>query len=305
MRSIHPCLWFDTEAEEAVQYYVSLFENAKVTDTTRYTGIGSEIHGKHAGEVMTVGFELDGEKFTALNGGPHFSFTPAISLFVVCESAAEVDRLWRGLEEGGQVLMPLDKYGWSDRYGWVQDRFGLSWQVFLGKYDDVGQKITPCFLFVGKQQAKAEEAVHFYASGFKPSKITGILHYGDGEEGPKGTVKHAQFSLRDNVFMAMDSHLEHDFSFNEAFSLVVECETQEEVDCFWRHLSDGGEIQQCGWLKDRYGVSWQVVPKILFEMLGDHDSPGTRRVTEAMLRMKKLEIAGLKKAYTVESDARQ
>ncbi len=305
MRSIYPCLWFDKEAEEAVQYYISLFDKSTVTNTIRHTGMGSEIHGKSAGEVMTVGFELAGEKFTALNGGPYFSFTPAISLFVICETVCDLDQLWRRLEEGGRILMPLDKYEWSDRYGWVQDRFGLSWQVFLGNYDDVGQKITPSLLFVGKQHAKAEEAVNHYASIFKPSEVTGILRYGDGEDGPKGTVKHAQFSLQGSVYMAMDSHLEHPFSFNEAFSFVVECETQDEVDFYWRRLSEGGEIQQCGWIKDRYGVSWQVVPKILFEMIGDHESPGTRRVTEAMLRMKKLDVEGLKKAYTIESDDRK
>lgn len=157
---ITPCLWFDAEAEEAVEFYTGIFKNSRIVDVSRYGEAGREVHGKPPGSVMTVAFELDGQSFTALNGGPAFTF-------------------------------------------------------------------------------------------------------------------------------------------NEAISLQVNCETQDEVDHYWARLSAGGDerAQQCGWLKDRYGVSWQIVPSALIEMLEDPDPAKSGRVMEAMLRMKKIDIAALRRAY--------
>jgi predicted 3-demethylubiquinone-9 3-methyltransferase (glyoxalase superfamily) len=157
---IAPCLWFDHEAEEAAKFYTSIFPNSRIVETSRYGEAGHEVHGRPAGSVMTVGFELDGQPFTALNGGPVFKF-------------------------------------------------------------------------------------------------------------------------------------------NEAISLQVNCETQQDVDHYWNRLSEGGDpnAQQCGWLKDKYGVSWQVVPRVLSELIKDPDPAKSGRVMEALLHMKKLDIAGLKRAY--------
>jgi predicted 3-demethylubiquinone-9 3-methyltransferase (glyoxalase superfamily) len=158
--TITPCLWFDDQAEEAAAFYTAIFRNSKIVNVARYGEAGREIHGRPAGSVMTVAFELDGQSFTALNGGPVFKF-------------------------------------------------------------------------------------------------------------------------------------------NEAISLQVMCETQEEVDHYWARLSQGGDpkAQQCGWLKDKYGVSWQVVPRVLIDMVGDPDSQKSQRAMTAMLQMKKLDIAALKRAY--------
>lgn len=243
---------------------------------------------------MTASFQLNGQGFTALNGGPHFKFNPSISFFVIFETEAEVDKLWQQLREGGMALMELQKYDWSDKYGWVQDKFGLSWQVSLGKKEDVGQFITPSLLFVGKQHGKAEEAVRFYTSVFEDSGIAGILRYNAGEQEPEGTVKHAQFTLNGQVFMAMDSSLEHPFAFNEAISFVVNCESQAEVDYYWEKLSAVPEAEQCGWLKDKFGVSWQIVPTILSQLLNDPDRERSKRAMQAMLQMKKIDIQALK-----------
>jgi predicted 3-demethylubiquinone-9 3-methyltransferase (glyoxalase superfamily) len=192
-----------------------------------------------------------------LNGGSQYTFNPSVSFFVVCETEEEIDKTWKNLLEGGSVLMPLDKYEWSAKYGWVQDRFGLSWQLSLGKRDEVGQKITPMLMFTGKQNGRAEQAFQFYTSVFANSSVKGVLRYKKGENEVEGAVKHVQFNLGKYIFMAMESSFPHHFSFNEAISFVVECKTQEDIDYYWEKLSAVPEAEQCGWLKDKFGVSWQ------------------------------------------------
>ena len=153
------------------------------------------------------------------------------------------------------------------------------------------QKITPCLWFDGN----AEEAADFYASVFKDSKRLEIMRYGDAGPGPKGSVLTVTFRLDGQEFIALNGGPH--FTFSPAISFFVTCETQEEVDEFWEKLSAGGEKGRCGWLKDRYGVSWQIVPSALGEMLRDADSGRSSRVMAALLRMDKLDIALLKQAY--------
>ena len=290
MQKITAFLWFDDNAEEAVNFYVSIFGNSKAGSVTRYGEAGPGLKGT----VLTVQFELEGQEFTALNGGPHFKFTPAVSFYVACETTQEVDKLWEKLSEGGTVLMPLDKYPFSEKFGWVADKFGLSWQLNLANF---AQKITPCLMFVGEQNGKAEEAMNFYVSQFKDSSIDRIERYAAGEGGTEGKVKHGVFSLVEQKFIAMDGGTEHPFTFNEAISFVVNCKTQQEVDEFWYKLSEGGQESQCGWLKDKFGLSWQVVPTVLIEMLQDKDPEKANRVMEAVLKMTKIDIATLQRAY--------
>lgn len=294
---ITPCLWFDREAEDAAHFYTFLFKNSAINHIGYHGETNYKTHGKQKENVLTVDFELAGQPFTAINGGPHFKFTPAISLFVICETEVELYMLWSELAEGGQILMELDEYEWSKKYGWVADRYGLSWQVSLGKLGDVnGQKITPTFLFVS-EQGRAEDAINHYTSIFEHSGITGIMRYKHGQNQPEGTVKHAQFTLDSMVFMAMDGTPVHEFNFNEAFSLVINCDNQEQVDYYWQKLSALPEAEQCGWLKDKFGVSWQVVPVVLNDMLHDEDAKKSKRVMNAMLQMKKLDIVRLQGAY--------
>lgn len=299
MQKIIPHLWFDSEAEEAIQFYTSLFPGSTTGKTTRYGKEGFEIHGQPEGKVMIVEFKLGGYEFIGLNAGPLFKFNPSISFFVVCETEEETNKLWENLSDGGSVLMPLDRYDWSGKYGWVQDRYGISWQLSLGKLEDVGQRITPSLMYVGDQAGRAEEAVNLYTSIFKNSEVDGISRY-TGNEGPdkEGTVNHAQFSLNGEKFMVMDSAMEHRFTFNEAISLLVNCTTQEEVDYFWEKLSEGGEEGPCGWVKDKFGVSWQISPVRLSEMLADEDPAKVGRVTNAFLHMKKFDIQKLEEAFT-------
>lgn len=269
---IYPCLWFDNKAREVAEFYCSVFNNCEISDDT----------------PMVVSFEISGQKFMLLNGGPKFSVNPSISFFVVCETEEEVNSTWGKLINGGEVLMPLNKYEWSQRYSWVQDKYGVNWQLSFGKLEDVGQMFTPVLMFTGIRNGKAEEAIHQYTSIFDDSGIVGILRYENGENVFDGAIKHAQFKMNGQVFMAMDSSHQHQYSFTEGISLVVECDTQEEIDYYWEKLSKDGEESQCGWLKDKFGVSWQIVPAILSSLMAD--STRAKRVMNAFLQMQKFDI---------------
>jgi predicted 3-demethylubiquinone-9 3-methyltransferase (glyoxalase superfamily) len=292
-------LWFDSQAEEAAKFYTSVFPQSEVGTILRYGKEGFEFHGRPEGSVMVVEFSLAGEKFVAINGGPLFTFNPSISYFVICETMEETDRIWNKLSDGGSALMPYQKYDWSEKYGWVSDKYGLSWQVSYGKISDVGQKITPSFLFVGEQAGRAQEAMDFYTTVFKNAIIEGVSKYPAGGEEPEGNVAHAQFKLDGQTFMIMESTLnEHNFQFNEAISVIINCETQKEIDNYWNALTaDGGIESNCGWLKDKFGVSWQVDSVELGQMLKDTDQEKVKRVTNAFFSMKKFDIAKLKEAF--------
>lgn len=300
MQKITPNLWFDSQAEEAAKFYTSLFKNSRIGKTTRYGKAGFEIHGQPEGKLMTIEFELEGCEFIGLNAGPIFKFTPAVSFLVACKTKGEVEALWEKLSLGGTALMELGVYPFSEKYGWTQDRYGLSWQVMAMGDRPITQRITPTLMFVGDVCGKAEEAVNFYTSAFHKTKIDHTLRYGKGEEPDKeGTIRHAGFTLEGQEFAAMDSAHPHDFTFNEAISLIVRCATQAEIDGYWDKLSEGGDpkAQVCGWLKDKFGVSWQVSPTVLEEMLQDPDKTKVERVTEAFLKMKKFNIGELRKAF--------
>ena len=191
--------------------------------------------------------------------------------------------------------MELSRYPFSEKYGWVKDKYGVSWQLILPGRK---QKIAPCLMFTGEQHKKAEEAVRFYTSVFNNSDIIQLERYKAGE-GPEGAVVHSKFTLLGQEFVAMDSHIPLPYNFDPAISLVVNCETQDELDYYWDKLADGGYegAQQCGWLQDRYGLSWQVVPATLGEMLSDPDPSKSGRVMQAMLQMKKIDIKSLLQAY--------
>ncbi|HLR76131.1 MAG TPA: VOC family protein, partial [Balneolaceae bacterium] len=265
--NISTCLWFDSQAEEAAQFYTSVFDNAEITATTHYTEESSGPSGKPAGSVLTVGFEIENFPFMALNGGPHFKINPSISFFLNFdpskdENAAEnLEKLWDKLSEGGYALMPLDQYPFSEKYGWIQDKFGVSWQLILSdpKGDD-RPFIVPSLMFSADNTNKAEEAMQFYTDVFSDSKIGQLARYPE-KTGPaeEGSIMFGDFTIQNTWIAAMDSGVEHDFNFNEGVSLVVHCKNQDEIDYHWNKLSAVPESEACGWLKDKYGVSWQIV----------------------------------------------
>lgn len=305
MQKIIPHLWFDKEAKEAAEFYASLFPDSKITNTTVLSGTPS-------GDSEIVSFKLWNQEFMAISAGPYFKLNPAVSFMVnfdpklfgssatVQKDAREkLDAVWNKLVEGGSVLMPLDKYPFSERYGWLQDKYGLSWQLILS--DPEGEPrpaIVPSLLFVGSKCGKAEEAINFYLSIFKKSKLGGVFRYGEGQQPDKeNSIMYADFMLENIWLAAMDSAHEHKFDFNEAISFLVNCDDQAELDYYWEKLSAVPASEQCGWLKDKYGLSWQISSAEMELMMRNGTREQIDRITKAFMPMKKLDIAKLKEAY--------
>ena len=300
-QKIIPHLWFDKEAREASNFYTSLFPESRITST-------ATLHNTPTGDSDIVSFELAGYQFMAISAGPLFKLNPSISFFLNFDPSIDknartnLDILWAKLSQGGKILMPLDKYPFSEHYGWIQDKYGLSWQLILSNPEGERRPfIVPSLMFVGDVCGKAEEAINFYLTVFKDSKRGVTARYPKGTEPNKeGTLMFADFMLENQWFTAMDSAGEHHFAFNEALSLMVFCDSQEEIDYYWEKLSAVPESEQCGWLKDKYGVSWQVTPTALQEMMKNGTREQIDRVTQTFLPMKKFDIAKLKEAYNKE-----
>ena len=195
--------------------------------------------------------------------------------------------------------MPLDTYPFSERYGWVKDKYGMTWQLILtNPSGDERPSIIPSIMFLGGVCGKAEEAVDFYLSVFEPSKKGMVMRYGQGREPDKeGTIEFSDFKIGNQWFAAMDSAHDHKFTFNEAISFIVPCDTQDEIDYYWQKLSADPKAEQCGWLKDKYGLSWQITPVVMGEMMGKGTREQVDRVTQAFLKMKKFDIAALQKTF--------
>jgi predicted 3-demethylubiquinone-9 3-methyltransferase (glyoxalase superfamily) len=297
-QKIVPHLWFDTEAKEAANFYCTVFPDSRITSSTT-------LHNTPSGDCDVVSFTLWGYSFMSISAGPLFKFNPSVSFMVNFDplkdnnAKTRIDEMWAKLSAGGKELMPLDKYPFSERYGWIQDKYGLSWQLILTKPEgDERPLIIPSLLFVRNVYGKAEEASDFYLSVFKNSKRGAIARYPAGMEPDKeGAVMFTDFQLEGQWFAAMDSAHEHNFAFNEAISFRVTCEHQKEIDYYWQRLSAVSDAEQCGWLKDKYGLSWQIAPSVLDEMMEDQDQKRVDRVTQAFLQMKKFDLATLQRAY--------
>jgi predicted 3-demethylubiquinone-9 3-methyltransferase (glyoxalase superfamily) len=302
MQKITPHLWFDKEAREAAEFYTSLFPESETTNVTT-------IQNTPSGDCDIVSFKLWGQEFQSISAGPIFKFNPAVSFMVNFgpphlegqqEAREQLDKVWEKLSDGGTPLMPIDKYPFSERYGWIQDRYGLSWQLILtGTDGEARPPIVPSLLFVGDIAGKAEEAINFYLSSFKNTKQGTVARYPAGQEHDKeGTIMFADFALEDEWFAAMDSaHPAHNFTFNEAVSFMVNCDDQAEIDNYWEKLSAVPQAEQCGWCKDKFGISWQVVPAALGEMMKNGSREQIDRVTQAFMPMKKFDIETLEQAY--------
>ncbi len=295
---ITPHLWFDKEAKEAAAFYCSVFPDSRVESVTT-------LHNTPSGDCDLVSFNIQGQPFMAISAGPFFQFNPSISFMVNFDPSREknardrIDEVWHKLSDGGFALMPLDKYPFSERYGWIQDKYGVSWQLILTNPDgEPRPAIIPSLMFVGDNCGKAEEARELYLSVFRNVRPGPLFRYGpDQLPNREGTVMFTDFQLEGTWFTAMDSALEHPFQFNEAISLLVHCETQEEIDHYWAKLSAVPEAEQCGWLKDPYGVSWQISSTALDEMMTKGTPEQRDRVTQAFLKMKKFNLAELHNAF--------
>lgn len=294
MNNFAVCLWFNGNAEEATHFYCNTFKNSRVGTIAKYGEFSKQIPwSPDKGIVMTVQFELDGLKMLALNGGPAYQINPSISMFASCESTEEIDRLFATLAESGSVFMPLQEYPFATRYAWVQDKYGVSWQLMLQPAE---HGIVPCIWFAGNNCGKAAEAIDFYTKQFSSSSIEKIEMAPPTTEYPK-MVKQALVSLNKQKIRLMDANNGSEFPFNPGVSFIVYCKSQNELDDIWNKLSAGGTEVQCGWLTDKYGISWQITPEIIPQLIGSGNSLKSDQVMNAVMKMVKLNIAELQKAF--------
>jgi predicted 3-demethylubiquinone-9 3-methyltransferase (glyoxalase superfamily) len=300
---IIPHLVFDTQAVEAARFYAAVFPASSVRHT-------ATIRDTPSGDCDLVSFALWNQDFMAISAGPLFKPNPSVSFIVNFDpgafgaagesgARAALDTAWKALSQGGKALMPLDSYFFSKQFGWVQDKYGVSWQLVLM---DPGRAprpaIVPSLMFIGANAGKADEAIRFYLSVFRDSQMGDAHRYGaDAAPDKEGTLMFADFQIENQWFAAMDSAHEHAFSFNEGVSLLVRCSTQEEIDYYWAKLSADPASEQCGWLKDKFGLSWQIAPAAMEDMMARGTPEQLSRLTQAFLPMKKMNLAVLMKAF--------
>ena len=191
-------------------------------------------------------------------------------------------------------MMELDKYPFSERYAFIADKYGLSWQIMLSKEK---HHIEPAILFVKKSFGKAEEAIKYYIKVFKNSKVNHIEKYKKGQDVKEGTVMYSSFVLEGEHFSAMDGPGTHEFGFNEAVSFTVNCKGQEETDYYYDTLAKDGSEQPCGWVKDKFGVFWQINPIEFTEMVSDSNPKKVQATLKAMLQMMKMDLKKLREAF--------
>jgi predicted 3-demethylubiquinone-9 3-methyltransferase (glyoxalase superfamily) len=287
-QKLTPFLWFDGNAEDAINFYTSIFNNSKINSFSRMPD----------GKVLTGSFQLNGQNFAAINGGSMFQINPSISFYVACETVEEATSIWHKLLEGGSAMMTFDTYPWSEKYGWLKDRFGMTWQITVDT--NIKQKITPAMLFTQNQHGKGKEALDFYTNLFKNASIVHLSTYqkGQNEYATEGMVMFSYFLLEGQSFIIMDAGGPQPYTFNEAVSLVINCENQAEIDHYWSKITEGGGSEnKCGWAKDKYGVSWQIIPPILMQLMSDSDPVKANNVMQAMFKMKKIIIEDLLEAH--------
>ncbi|WP_427871150.1 VOC family protein [Leucobacter luti] len=296
-QKIIPNIWCNGNAEEAGAFYEGALPNTTSRVEARYPEEGLLDFQKHmAGKALTVSVEVDGTLLRLINAGPEFTPNPSISFLLNFDpllfggeevARAALDRTWAALSEGGSTLMPLGEYPFSARYGWVADKFGVTWQFMLTR--PAGEPrpfVIPTLLFGAAAQNRAAEAIAFYTEVFEDAELGMQSPYG-APTGPAAaeSLAFGEFRIGEQWFGAMDSGVDQDFTFSCGVSLEVQCHGQQEIDRLWAALSTVPEAEQCGWLADRFGVSWQVVPDNLEELMQRPNA------YEHMMGMKKLVIA--------------
>lgn len=278
---ITPFLWFDKEAREAAEFYCSIFQKSKIKNI-------DHLQDTPSGTVEIITLELLGKEYSFMSGGPFHKFNPSISYIFNTNTSESAEQTWNKLVQGATILMEFGTYPFAEKFGWLMDKFGFTWQI---RYTStiMDQSINPNLMFVGKVCGKAEEALNFYTSIFKNSSKGEITRFDEIDQPDEpGTIKFAEFVLEERSFSIQESAYDHQFFFNESMSFVINCSTQDDVDYYWEKLTADPTAEQCGWLKDKYGVSWQVVPTGLHEVMSDPDKEKVARKTKAFLKMKKI-----------------
>ena len=294
MRTLTPNIWFAGDAEDGAALYARALPATRITRTDRYPTEGLlPFQEPLAGKVLTIQLDGPGCDLVLINAGPEFRPTPASSFTVTfgaaddTDAVAALDAAATALADGGRVLMPLQRYPFSDRYTWVEDRYGVSWQLTVAFPDAPAEpSIVPTLLFGGPAQDRAAEAIAEWTGLIPGSEVVRTVPY-DEATGPAaaGAVMFAEIRLADQRVYVMDAGSAQDTTFTPAVSYQLACPDQAEIDRVWAVLSTVPEAEQCGWLADRYGMSWQIVPANLAELM-------TRpNAYEHMMEMKKLVIA--------------
>lgn len=295
-QKIVPNIWFAGNAGEAGEFYTTALPQASAHVAMHYPDELPDFQKGLEGEPVVVDLDVAGFRITMINSDDTARPTPSISfmlnfdplLFDDDADAARtaLDETWAALSDGGQALMPLGEYPFSPHYGWVQDRFGVSWQLMLT--DPTGDPrpfVITQIMFSGDVQDRAREAVDLYLSLFDDTAYGTVVAYEQASgTAAAGSIMFGEFRIGEQWFSFMDSNVRHDFGFTPGVSLEIRCADQAEIDHFWNALSAVPDAEQCGWLVDRYGVSWQVVPQNMDELLA---KPGAYK---RMLGMKKLVI---------------
>ena len=277
-------LWFKGEdLKKAVDKYTKIFDNSKILRSVNFDTPFDTT-------ADCIEFALGGRVFQAINAEPAFEFNNSFSLVVMCPTQKDLNSKWEKLiSNGGKVVMPLDKYDFAESYGWLVDEFGLSWQVFLDGKMPFDFEIVPSLLY---PKGKAKEALEFYATVFTDFRIN-FVDYLDEE---KNNIIFSCFTINDSDYFTSDNLLGQDLPFNESTSIMIECDTQEEIDYYWDKLSADKDGGQCGWTKDRFGLSWQIIPKYINEVFFDQDKEKYNKILSAMFEMKKIDLEKLKEA---------
>jgi predicted 3-demethylubiquinone-9 3-methyltransferase (glyoxalase superfamily) len=291
---ITPFLWFEKDMKVVVDYYASIFPS--VTSSQE-----SELENTPSGAVQMKSISIYGTQLDLMVAGPYLPFNPTVSFIINCDTPEEADGLWSKIIVEGKELMPLQAYDFAKKFGWAQDKYGVSWQVLCMEGEKPKDKLVSTLMFCGEVCGRAEEAMGFYSSTFKNSHTDYISHYEADEpfvDDVRAKVKHAGFVLDGVRFSVLDSGRKSPLTFNQAISFVVYCADQAEVDYYYNALiQDGGKEVQCGWVNDKFGVPWQVVPRQMTEMLSQGSKEQIARVTEAFMKMKKFDIQVLEDAF--------
>lgn len=277
MRSpIQTCLWFNQTAKEAREFYQSIFEDLEVKSEN----------------PMVSSVRMNGRDFLFLGGANQLTFNPSISFFLIFQTHEALEKKWKDLSKDGKILMELNTYPWSSLYGWCEDKNGISWQLMI--HHTLPEKIIPALLFTQQNNGKAEEAIQYYTSFIPNSQINLMDRYVDGSGDKAGNIQHAQFLLNGQYFIAFESSYMHQFIFNDAISFVITCQNQDEIDFYWNSfIRDGGSPSKCGWIKDPFGVSWQIIPENMGQLMRHVNNATFMKV---FMTMEKIDINALEKA---------
>lgn len=291
---LHPCIWLTDGAAEAANLYISAFQSGRVLNKTYFSAAAAEVSGQKQGSECTVDIEVAGQTLQLLNGGPYFQHSPSMSLFAVCGSAQEVDAIYAKLSPGGKTLLALGEYPFSRRYAFFSDKFGVHWQLMLE--EGAKPRIIPCILFGGEKQGTGTKALEFYKTLFKNTNVLMDERYGKNQGAPEGAIMHARLLLEGSPLVIMDGNSPDPMPMSGALSLVVMCDDQKEVDHYWEKIAAKGAEAQCGWINDEFGVTWQIVPRGLDELVtGDNEKAS--RAFKAMADMKKIDFETIRRAY--------